>query len=150
MPSILTLLNFLSAYRVTLHKRTGRGAYDTIRRFMMGCFLQAGGDGESPLSAKGMAGLSESAVSDMLDLPILTEKDHQTLPVKIGERDPEAVEIVGLVLKAMNETGAILLQKGHADLGSFVADMLRKAEAQTSAERTNTLVQAVSGLTVLM
>jgi len=138
--SILTILNFLSAYRIPLHKRTGQGAYDAVRRFVLSCYLSGHDDADtSPLTAKGMAGLSEAKTAEYLKLEIYVEKDHPTLPVKLGERDPEAVEIVGLVQKVMNETGEILLALKKKDLGAFVADVLR--EGKDDESRTDLLVE---------
>lgn len=111
---------------------------------MMSCYLSGTmGDGPSPLSAKGMSTLSESQAADYLGLEIIVEKDHPTLPVKIGERDAEAVEIVGLVKKVMNETGAILLQEGDKNLGAFVADTLNSVKTENGQSRANHLIQQV-------
>lgn len=143
--SILTILNFLSAYRIALHERTGQGAYDGIRRFVLGCYISSMQEERtSPLMAEGMVNLTEHRVSELLNVPVMVEKDHPTLPVKIGERDAEATEIVGLVLQTMQETGGILQKQGKKDLGTWVADTLRQTEQMSAGERTNYLVKQVS------
>lgn len=142
--SILTILNFLSAYRIPLHERTGQGAYDCIRRFVLGCYISGLQDERtSLLMADGMVNITEQRVSELLNLPIMVEKDHPTLPVKIGERDADATEIVSLVLKVMQDTGRILQKQGKKDLGSWVADTLRQTTDITAAQRTNHLVKQV-------
>lgn len=142
--SILTILNFLSAYRIPLHERTGQGAYDCIRRFVLGCYISGLQDeGTSLMTAEGMVNLNEHRVSELLNIPVMVEKDHPTLPVKIGERDADATEIVGLVLKVMQETGRILQQQGKKDLGTWVADVLRGTTDMTPVERTDRLVKQV-------
>jgi hypothetical protein len=98
---------------------------------------------DSPLTAKGMAGLSEQVVSDFLQLPLMTEKDHPTLPVKIGEPDTEAREIVRLVQGVMNETGNILLKHGKRCLGEWVSDKLTETIPVTASERASYLVKAL-------
>jgi hypothetical protein len=95
------------------------------------------------MSAQGMANLSEHATAEYLKIPILTEKDHPTLPVKIGERNPEAVEVVGLVKKVMNETGKILLAKKAKNLGSYVANFLNANKALDGNDLANALVSEV-------
>ncbi|KAK9896081.1 hypothetical protein P389DRAFT_74342 [Cystobasidium minutum MCA 4210] len=143
--SVLTILNFLSAYRIQLHKRTGQGAYDTIRRFVMACYLaQMQGELENPLSASGMAHLSEHITAEFLRLPTMTEKDHPTLPMRIGEPDKEAKEIVQLVQGVMNETGNILLKSGKKNLGAWVADTLKQTTDLTAQERASYLVKALA------
>lgn len=143
--SILTILNFLSAYRIQLHKRTGQGAYDTIRRFVMSCYLaQVQGELENPLSASGMAHLSEHITAEFLRLPLMSEKDHPTLPMKIGEPDKEAKEIVQLVTGVMNETGEILLKLGKPNLGAWVVDTLNQTKELTAEQRASYLVKALA------
>lgn len=93
------------------------------------------------MTAKGMARLSEGRTAEFLKLELLVEKDHPTMPIKIGERDPDVVEIAGLVQKVMNETGEILLRLGKKDLGSFVADVLREGKDEES--RADLLVRKV-------
>lgn len=74
----------------------------------------------------------------------MTEKNHPTLPgVRVGERDKDAVEIVGLVLKVVNETGKILLEAKASDLGDWVAGTLQDAKDDTPVARCNYLVSKV-------
>lgn len=101
------------------------------------------GEMENPLSAQGMARLDINVVSDFLRLPLMTEKDHPTLPVKIGEPDAEAREIVQLVQGVMNQTGEILLKQGKKTLGQWVADTLNETKALNAEQRTSHLVKAL-------
>jgi hypothetical protein len=142
--SILTILNFLSAYRIPLRERTGQGAYDCVRRFVLGCYLGSMQDDRlPPMAAAGMVALTEQRVSELLNIPIMVEKDHPTLPVKIGERDAEATEIIGLVLSTMQETGRILQKQGKKDLGTWVAGTLRQTTDMSAIDCTNYLVKQV-------
>lgn len=111
---------------------------------MMAAFLDADA-GPSPLSAQGMATLSEAKTAELLGLPLMSEKAHESLPgVTVGQRIPEAVEIVHLVRSVLNETGAILVKQGYATLGNFVVETLEHAASQTPDQRAEILVQAVS------
>ena len=87
--------------------------------------------------------MSEVTVSEHLKVPLMMEKDHPTLPIKIGEREPEAFEIIGLVRRVMNETGNILLHRKKKNLGAFVADVLKSAEERDANVRTNILLHEV-------
>lgn len=101
--------------------------------------------GASPLTAKGMSALTESTTAELLGVPIINETPHDSLPgVTVGQRMPEAVEVVGLVQGVLNETGAILQKKGFQTLGDFVEDALQQAAGETPEKRGDRLVQAVS------
>lgn len=102
------------------------------------------GELENPLSASGMAHLSEHITAEFLRLPTMTEKDHPTLPMRIGEPDKEAKEIVQLVQGVMNETGNILLKSGKENLGAWVADTLKQITDLTAQERASYLVKALA------
>lgn len=111
----------------------------------MSCYIsQMQGEMENPLLAKGMARLDENTVSEFLRLPLMTEKDHPTLPVKIGEPDVEAREIVELVQGVMNETGKILLGLNKTSLGAWVADTLNETRDLTAEQRASYLVQKLA------
>jgi hypothetical protein len=102
------------------------------------------GEMENPLLARGMANLDANTVSDFLRLSLMTEKDHPTLPVKIGEPDVEAREIVGLVQGVMNETGKILLKLGKKSLGEWIADTLNETKDLSAEQRASYLVQKLA------
>lgn len=102
-------------------------------------------EGASPLTAKGMSALTESTTAELLGIPIIKETPHESLPgVTVGQRMPDAVEVVGLVQGVLNETGAILQKKGFQTLGDFVEDVLKQAASETPEKRGDQLVQAVS------
>lgn len=140
--TVVSLLNFLSAYRVELHALGGKGAFDTIRRFCLSAFLA--NEDVALLSAKGMATLTEAKTAELLDISLYTEKKHETLPVTLSERNPDAVEIVGLVKGACNRTGSILLQAGCSDLGNWMMKTLDAGKELSAESRTDHLVHAVS------
>lgn len=139
--SIVSLLNFLSAYRVELHALGGKGAFDTIRRFCLSAFLAS--EDVPILSSKGLATLTEVTTAELLGISLYTEKKHETLPVTLSERNPDAVEIVGLVKGACNRTGGILLKAGSADLGNWMMKTLDAGKELEAEARTDHLVHAV-------
>lgn len=111
----------------------------------MACYLsQLQQEVVSPLSAEGMAALSEATVSEYLRLPLMVEKQHPTLPIHIGERDAEAAEIVHLVQGVMNQTGQILVKQGKKNLGQWVVDTLKQTVDMTAEQRASYLVKALA------
>jgi hypothetical protein len=126
--SVLSILNFLSGYRVPLHTLTGRGAYDTIRAFMFGLHLTSSNETDW-LSARGMAQIDVQTVAELMNIKVHEEKPHPKLPgVTIGELGGAGYEIVQLVTGVMNETGSILVQSGYPSLGAFVLEALQEGE----------------------
>lgn len=128
--SILSVLNFGSGYRVPLHKQTGRGAFDSIRVFVLSVYLASSTEGDF-LSARGMISLNEQKVAEFMGLlsAIHVEKPHDTLPgIVMGELGGPMYELVQLVTRIMNETGAALQDSGYPDLGSFVLEALQQGK----------------------
>ncbi|KAG8917417.1 hypothetical protein FRC02_003129 [Tulasnella sp. 418] len=123
--SVLSLLNFTSAYRVPLHKATGRGAWDTIRYFVLSLYLSD----SKLLSARGLLNITIQQVSEHSQLPIHVEKPHSTIPgLTIGETGGPLYELVQLITQVLNETGDILVKGGYPDMGSFVLEALKEAK----------------------
>lgn len=139
--SLLALLNFGSAFRAPLHAFHGRGVYDTIRFFVLGCFLSST-DGEDLLGAKKMSKMGEGEVSQLMGgLPLMVEREHETMKgIVVGEKGGRLAELVGMVVGVMNETGRILEEGGWDNLGEFVKDVLEKAKG-TDEERAEELVE---------
>lgn len=129
--SLLSLLNTLSGYRVPLHQATGDGAYQNVVKILLGLFI-TGGEEDTFLSAQGLKDLNQDDVAGILGVSLFTEKPHESLPgVTIGTRDGggEVGEAIRLLVKACNETGTILVEKGYKNLGEFVVEILDEAEA---------------------
>ncbi|KAK4050855.1 hypothetical protein OIV83_003277 [Microbotryomycetes sp. JL201] len=129
----LALLNFLSGYRIPLKRLTGRGAWDNVLALVLASHLSATDDEKSnvPLSTKGMLSTNTDKLAQLMNIRTHTEKDHPTLgsAVKVGERDPDAIEILELVEKALKETGQALEQSNKRSLGEWVQDSLIETNA---------------------
>jgi hypothetical protein len=123
--SILSLLNTLSGYRLPLHAATGDGAYQNVTKILLGLFIS----GDENLSAKGLKELKEQEVAGIMGVSLFSEKPHDTLPgVTVGVKGGLVAEAVGLIVKACNETGEILVREGYDSLGDLVVEILDEAE----------------------
>jgi hypothetical protein len=128
--SILALLNIASGYRVPLHRETGRGAWDSIRAFVLGLYLSSATDGEGDLlSARGMQTLGEAKLAELLGVSLHTERQHDTIQgLTVGQIGGPGWELVQLLKTLLHETGKILVNGGYPNLGSFVAEALKEGE----------------------
>lgn len=128
--SVLSLLNFASGYRVTLHEQTGRGAWDNIRALVFSLYISASMGAETDfLSARGMQNISAQTVAEQMRVDIHVERPHESIPgVTVGELGGPMYELVRLITKTLNETGSILLKSGYPDLGTFVLEALKNGE----------------------
>jgi hypothetical protein len=126
--SILALLNMASGYRVTLHRETGRGAWDSIRAFVFGLYLTSTTDGEGDLlSAMGMQTLSEAKIAELLGVSLHTERQHQHIHgLTIGQVGGPGWELVQLLKMLLDDTGKVLVNGGYPNLGSFVVEALKE------------------------
>jgi len=121
--SILALLNFGSGYRAPLHREIGRGAWDSIRAFVIGLYLSSATDGEGDLlGARGMQTLSEAKIAELLGVSLYTERPHEN--------------IQGLTVGKVGGPGWELVQ-----LGSFVAEALKEG-ARVAHEKADPAVAA--------
>ncbi|KAM0753964.1 hypothetical protein T439DRAFT_378071 [Meredithblackwellia eburnea MCA 4105] len=128
--AILSILNFLSAYRTPLHRLTGRGAWSTILSLVLAAHLSSTDDSASPLTTEGMLKSTPATLAPLAQIQLYNEKAHPTLgpAVKVGEKDNEAWEILELVAGVLTETGQVLKTLGKRDLGQWVKDELIKTE----------------------
>ncbi|EED81344.1 predicted protein [Postia placenta Mad-698-R] len=128
----LSILNFGSGYRVPLHAATGRGAFDSIRALVFALYISATGAGEGDyLSAQGMRSVGAHIIADLMGLAdkIHVERAHESIPgLTVGELGGPLWELVQLVTRTLNDTGAALVQGGYPDLGSFLLEALREGE----------------------
>jgi len=141
--SILALLNMASGYCVSLHRETGRGAWDSIRAFVFGLFLSSATDGEGDLlSAKGMQTLSEAKIAELLGVSLHAERQHEHIQgLTIGQIGGPGWELVQLLKTLLDETGKVLVNGGYPNLGSFVAEALKEG-ARVAHEKSNPAVAA--------
>ncbi|SPO31077.1 uncharacterized protein UTRI_05281_B [Ustilago trichophora] len=135
--SILALLNAFSGYRTAFHKATGIGAYQNVLRLMIGLYISGSDGGEdrmvgsSALTAKGMAGLTEAKVVELLGVSIHQEKEHDKLPgVTVGVRGGEMFDCVQLMLSTINNVGKALMGKNLSSLGAYMVQLLEESKAK--------------------
>ncbi|TIC57693.1 hypothetical protein E3Q04_00292 [Wallemia mellicola] len=122
---LLSALNFASGYRETLHKYTGKGAFDNIKRFVLGLFLSKD---SGTLTVDGLEGFTNEFTIELLDIKPFNEKPHPTLPgVVVGERDDVAFEFVNLVTSTLNDIGRTLRQLNKASFGDYLFDLFSQA-----------------------
>lgn len=122
---MLSALNFASGYRETLHKYTGKGAFDNIKRFVLGLFLSKD---SGTLTVDGLEGFTNEFTIELLDIKPFNEKPHPTLPgVVVGERDDVAFEFVNLVTSTLNDIGRTLRQLNKASFGDYLFDLFSQA-----------------------
>lgn len=134
---LLSALNFGSGYRETLHKYTGKGAFDNIKRFVLGVFLSKD---SGTLTVDGLEGFTRELTIELLDIKPFNEKPHPTLPgVVVGERDDVAFEFVNLVTDTLNDIGRTLRQLNKASFGDYLVDLF--GEANGADDIVNDLVK---------
>ncbi|TRM69757.1 hypothetical protein BD626DRAFT_475180 [Schizophyllum amplum] len=124
--AVISLLNFASGYRAALHVETGRGAWDNIRALAFAMHIESAGDEGDLLSAAGMRSIGDGKVAELMRVNVHVERAHEQIPgVTVGELGGPMYELVRLVTKTLNETGAKLEEMGYPDLGTLVAEALR-------------------------
>lgn len=134
--SVLALLNFGSGYRVPLHEKTERGAWDNIRGLCFSLFITSSADTDY-LSARGMEVVSEHVVAEHMRVSIHEERPHESIPgVTVGELGGPVHQLVKLITNTLKETGGVLVKGGYPDLGSLV---LQSVEGARSANTNGPL-----------
>lgn len=125
---LLQLLNVGSGFRVELHAATGSGAWETMLRGMLSLHLM----GKKP-SASFLAAFELSEISDTFGF----EPDVEVAVMPgVYERKPGPLRpLAEHIVRAMNEAGQALLNRGHADFYAFI-------KAGVAAERQAAGVQA--------
>lgn len=132
--AVLALLNAFSGYRIDFHKATGHGAYDNVRRMVLGLYLSADGDAAS-LSAEGLAHVTPAMLAQLLGVPTHTEAPHPTLPmVTVGTQGGPLKEPLELAASMCRDTGAFLQQRHMPSLGAYVLQACEAATATDDAD----------------
>ncbi|BGO95574.1 hypothetical protein NBRC10512_007831 [Rhodotorula toruloides] len=127
----LGLLNFLSGHRHALHRLTGRGAFSTIQMLVLSAYISSSDNPDSSiLTAHGMRQATVAQLADLARIETHVEKAHPTLgnAVKVGEKDDEAFEILGLLAGVLNKTGEMLERLGKRSMGAWLLEKLVEAE----------------------
>lgn len=148
--SVIALLNFGSGYRIPLHEKTGRGAWDNIRALCFSLFITSAD--VDYLSARGMELINEQVVAEHMRVSIHEERPHETIPgVTVGELGGPIHQLVKLITNTLKETGNLLVRGGYPDLGSLVFQSLeaaRNADKDASPDFDlvlDKIVQAIPG-----
>lgn len=132
--AVLALLNAFSGYRVDFHRATGHGAYDNVRRMVLGLYLSADGDAAN-LSAEGLAHVTPAMLAQLLGVPTHTEAAHPTLPgVTVGVPGGPLKEPLELAASMCRETGAFLKARHMPSLGAYVLQACEAAAATDDAD----------------
>ncbi|PWN42446.1 hypothetical protein IE81DRAFT_290241 [Ceraceosorus guamensis] len=130
--AVLSLLNFLSAYRAPLHKATGSGAYQAVLRLVIGLYIS----GPNALSALALKELKADGVASLLNVSTTQESSSGIPGVVLGQPNTgDMYEVCQLVARACNSTGEVLLRLGLVDLGSLVLKALERARTLSDEER---------------
>ncbi|CEH13493.1 hypothetical protein CBOM_01413 [Ceraceosorus bombacis] len=130
--AVLSLLNFLSAYRAPLHKATGSGAYQAVLRLVIGLYIS----GPNALSALALKELKADGVASLLNVSTTQESSSGIPGVVLGQpKTGDMYEVCQLVARACNSTGEVLLRLGLVDLGSLVLKALDRAKTLSDEER---------------
>lgn len=113
-----------------LHEATGRGAWDSIKYFILSLFITSTAeDGSDNLSARAIKEISIARVAELMNVSVHVERPHESIPgVTVGEMGGPLYEFVKLVTDVLNVTGETLLRQGYPDLGSFVLETLKEGE----------------------
>ncbi|PRQ69882.1 hypothetical protein AAT19DRAFT_11903 [Rhodotorula toruloides] len=84
----------------------------------------------SILSARGMRQATVAQLADLARIETHVEKAHPTLgsAVKVGEKDEEAFEILGLLAGVLKETSEVLDRLGNRSIGAWLLEKLGDAE----------------------
>ncbi|KAL7339742.1 hypothetical protein BJY59DRAFT_720717 [Rhodotorula toruloides] len=84
----------------------------------------------SILTAHGMRQATVAQLADLARIETHVEKAHPTLgnAVKVGEKDDEAFEILGLLAGVLNKTGEMLERLGKRSMGAWLLEKLVEAE----------------------
>ena len=135
------MLNFLSAYRIPLHKATGSGAYQNVLRLLMGLYIS----GPNALSARGLAALQPDGVASLLGVSMHSEAPSGIPGVVMGTpRSGDMFEVCTLVCKACNEAGTRLERMGLRDLGELVLRTIKENKSKSDEEKCEAIVAQVS------
>lgn len=142
--STLSLLNFASGYRIPLHAGSGRGAWDSIRVFVLSLYLTSSSDGVDLLSARAMQAIEATKVAELMSLNVHVEQPHESIPgITIGKLGGPLYDLVKLIAATLNETGECLVRMGYPNLGTFVAEALKESVKAEPLSDGNAMLEVV-------
>ena len=123
--TLLELLNFCSGFRTDLKRLTGRGAFDTIRSFIIGLHIS-----RSDLSPRGLEKVTVEDIVSMMQVPVTEDVPHEKVVGVLVEKRNSLWTMVGMVRDVMNETGRLLRLGGYTSLGGLVVECARRSKVE--------------------
>ena len=147
--ALLGMMNFGSGWRAELHRASGVGAYQTIQRGVIGCFLK-----DPAVKAETLAAVTSGEVESWFDIPARVEVPHPELgPAVLQVVDSPLAPLVQSLQKVLNDCGRILLERQKQSLGHFILDALSAQDpgpdgqpAPSAASLVDALVAAFPAL----
>lgn len=140
--AVLALLNAFSGYRVEFHRTTGHGAYDCIRRILLGLYLS---ESDAPLGTDALANVSASQLAEILGVPTHTEAPHPKLPfVTVGTVGGPLHEPLSMAARACNDVAAFLRSARAASLGTYL--LAACADAAVADDADSYLLEVIASV----
>lgn len=132
--AVLAMLNAFSGYRAAFHQATGHGAFDCVRKIVLGMYLSTD-DCNSALDAQALERVTPSTLAQLLGVPTHTEKPHPSLPgVVMGTIGGPLHEPLDMAAKMCTETAAFLKARQHKNLASYVWAVCERASLHDHVE----------------
>ncbi|KJE98201.1 hypothetical protein CAOG_008199 [Capsaspora owczarzaki ATCC 30864] len=124
---VLALLNFGHGFRRELHAAVDRGAWESVLVGVMSMHVAG-----AALDARFFEALTESDVAEHFQLPIMTDRPHESIP-GLAISSPSVLRpFIALVQTVLRDTGARLRQLGYQRLSQFVLDTLKPSSAASA------------------
>jgi hypothetical protein len=144
--SILELLNFTSGFRAELQRLTGRGAFDTIRAFIIALHIS-----RWDLSSLGLETITIDDVARLAQIPVVEEVEHPTLRGVHTGRRTKLARMVEMIVDVLQGTGKILTGRGYPSLGAFVIECAKRSAVEGKPGVSGgVFVRQVYGMTGLL
>ena len=132
--AVLAMLNAFSGYRAAFHQATGHGAFDCIRKIVLGMYLSAD-EGDSALDTLALERVTPSTLAQLLGVPTHSETPHPSLPgVVVGTIGGPLREPFEMAAKMCVETAAFLKARQHKNLASYVWEVCEQASRHEHVE----------------
>lgn len=108
-----------------LKRLTGRGAFDTIRSFIIALHIS-----RSDLSPAGLECVTVEDIATMMQVPVTEDVLHEKVQGVMVEKRNELWKMVQMIKGVMNETGAVLRRGGYKSLGGLVVECATRSKVQ--------------------
>lgn len=122
-----------------LKRLTGRGAFDTIRAFILSLHIS-----RTDLSAKGVQEITGFDVASLAQIPVSEDSAHPTLDgVSIGQ-PTKLVKMVEEIARILRETGKILEDGRFLSLGTFIIECAKRSHVPEKGVSASRFIYMVS------